>query len=123
MPHELLRKSKALRYHIFAAMPMVIMAETAAVNGIGLYDYKRGRLHRLVKRSLAGIDNPEYIAEKAGAPQDMEGVKTPTNLAWIEVYFQRFPDKERSRIKTLQDELRPFFLARIGGDMTALFSN
>ncbi len=122
LPHELYRKSKALRYHLFAAMPLVLLAETAMVNGIDLYDYNDGALHRLVKRGLSGIDDPSYIAEKAGAPQDAEKVISRSQLAWIEIYHARFSENQQERIAKFQKSLRPLKLSRVGGDTTLLFA-
>ena len=122
LPHELYRESRALQYHLFAAMPLVMLAELSAANGRDLYALNDGRLHRLVKRSLAGIDDPSYIAKKAGGEQNMERVKNRSIMAWVEAYDARFPDRERRRIEKLRNELPPFMLSRVGGDTALLYA-
>ena len=54
LPHEMSRKSRALHYHVFAIMPLVMLAELAEVNGQNLYNYNHRRLHTLIKRGDSG---------------------------------------------------------------------
>ena len=119
LPHEIGRMKKALHYHVFSAGPLVMMAETAQANGIDLYGYKDGAIHRLIGRITTELDNDgAYMAEKTGTKQDMDGVIGSATLAWMEPYAARFPDKQYD---TWFKKLRPMVQRRLGGDLTLLF--
>lgn len=94
LPLEMDRKAKALHYHLFALAPLVTMAEMGEANGQDLYAAQHNRLHLLVTRTLAGLIDNKYFADKAGAPQDTpEGGKLkPNDVVWVTPYLRRFPD-------------------------------
>ena len=120
LPRELERKRKAFTYHIFAAAPLIMIAETAQVNGINLYDQNKGALHKLVKLIIAELNNNQarlsFLTERE---QDTTNTITPYSLAWLEVYNTRFPSDQTEKWIT---ELTPMKSRRLGGNMTALFN-
>lgn len=118
---ELYRKQRALQYHVFAAIPLIYAAELGMHNGIDLYSYNDGAIHRLVGRMVSGIENPKEFAKLAGIEQDMGKVITRTQMVWIPPYIKRFPEKDASRIKALREKLGPLYLPRIGGDPDLLY--
>lgn len=118
LPLELARMSKALHYHIYAAGPLVMLAETAAWNGINLYEAENGALHRLVKRALSGLEDASYFKKRTGKEQNLAGSLTVSQLAWVEVYHKRFPSK---KTKTLLEKLRPMRQRSLGGNLTLLY--
>jgi poly(beta-D-mannuronate) lyase len=118
LPDEMTRKERALHYHCFALDPLVLLAEIGEVNGIDLYSEAHGALHRLVKRTLSGLQDPQWFSDHAGAKQSLPDPLHPDEVAWMEVYQSRFPLPE---IDALLKAQRPVIYDRNGGDMTGTF--
>lgn len=118
LPLELERKSKALHYHVFSVAPLVLVAETLAQNGTDPFPWGNGALHKLVKRTVAGLDDPAYFDRLARAKQDLVGELNGSELAWMEPYYARF--REPALEKWMR-RFRPMKNRRGGGDMTLLF--
>ncbi|MFS8046375.1 alginate lyase family protein [Rhizobium sp. BR 314] len=93
MPLEMERRSRALHYHIFAAAPLVTMAELASANDIDLYAANDNALSRLVRLIVAGIDDPSLFATKAGAAQEAMHLHAD-DIAWATPFERRFPNSE-----------------------------
>lgn len=93
LPMEMARKGRALHYHVFAAEPLVVMAEIAAARGEDWYALKDGALHRLVKTTADGLADPKRFDVLAGETQ-----QTPVKpgYGWAQLYrahfFDRMPD-------------------------------
>lgn len=90
LPLEMARRSRALHYHIFAAAPLVTMAELASANGADLYAADDKALPRLVRTIVAGIDDPSSFAAAAGAQQVAMQLHAD-DLAWAVPFERRFP--------------------------------
>ncbi|MFJ6325940.1 MULTISPECIES: alginate lyase family protein [unclassified Rhizobium] len=93
MPREMERRSRALHYHIFAAAPLVTMAELASANGIDLYKTNDNALSRLVRLVVAGIDDPSLFAAKAGVAQEAMHFHAD-DIAWATPFERRFPNTQ-----------------------------
>jgi poly(beta-D-mannuronate) lyase len=93
LPLELERRARALHYHLFAAAPLVMIAELSLANGLDLYRENDHALGRLVHRALAGMKDPVFFAEKAGIAQEPVAV-APDSVAWAVPYWERFHDPE-----------------------------
>ncbi len=119
LPLEIARRSKALHYHLFAVEPLVMIAEVGTRNGTNLFDAEGGALHRLVAATLAGLDDPSAIAARAGTAQDFVSKLNAGQIAWLEVYAARYPSAAATR---WLEQMRPLKSARIGGNLTVLFS-
>lgn len=120
LPHEMARMTKAFNYHVFAAGPLIMMAETAEKNGIDLYSYNDDALERLVDRILTELEtDQEYITEKTDREQNLDGTVTAGQLAWMEPYYARFKEP---RMKRWIKALRPMEQRRIGGNLSMLFA-
>ena len=119
LPLELDRRALALHYHVFAAAPLVMLAEMGAANGMDLYHEKDSALMRLIDRVIQGLSDPATFAELAGVPQEIAVPPAKTDLAWAEPYFARFGDR---RLSGWLAQARPLFDVRLGGDMTATFA-
>ncbi|MEK9723134.1 MAG: hypothetical protein VW405_06570, partial [Rhodospirillaceae bacterium] len=89
--------------------------DLAAANGVDLYG---PALKRLFERTLAGLDDPAYLAEKTGAAQTWVGALGGAKLTWMEPWHARFGDPRRAPWLT---HFRPLRNARTGGDATALW--
>jgi poly(beta-D-mannuronate) lyase len=118
LPLEMVRRSKALHYHLYSIPPLVLIAETGARNGLDLYAEQGGALHRLIGRTVAGLDDPSFFAARSGYEQQWGGTLNAAKLAWMEPYYARF--KDRTMIKWIR-KFRPLGHTRQGGDQTLLF--
>ncbi len=90
LPKEMERQSRALFYHAFAVMPLVVMAEVAASRGEDWYAFENGALHRLVAVTHAGLIGPETFDRLAGVAQERP---VNTRAGWLQLYEARFPGR------------------------------
>lgn len=90
LPLELERGPRALFYHAFAAVPLVLMAEMAAMRGDDWYALQNGALHRFIVKTAQGLGNPQPFADAARVAQAQ-----PVNprVAWTQLYARRFPGR------------------------------
>lgn len=90
LPKEMERQSRALFYHAFTVMPLVVAAELAASRGEDWYALGDGALHRLVKTTHDGLVTPEAFDRLAGIAQER-----PVNAraGWLQLYNARFPGR------------------------------
>lgn len=90
LPLEMERKGRALFYHAFAVMPLVVMAEVAAARGEDWYALEDGALHRLVATTHAGLLDPALFDRLASVAQER-----PVNAraGWLQLYEARFPGR------------------------------
>ncbi len=117
LPLELARKSKAHGYHVFSAMPLVMLAELGAANGVDLHAGEGGALGRLVRRTVAGITDPSYFEAAAGAKQDIEKMDG-WRSSWMEVWYARTGD---AAVLPFLAPHRPARNRWLGGDATLAF--
>lgn len=112
LPLELARGTRALHYNAFALMPLVTLAELAAVRGEDWWGERGGALHRLVALTLAGLDDPATFDRRAGLLQER-----PVNAhaGWIALYAARFPDRVPARLPASKPSHR-----WLGGDVRNL---
>ncbi len=118
LPLEMDRRSKALHYHVYSTQALVLIATLAARNGIDLYGDRGEALHRLVKRTVGGLNNPTFFSTKTGVKQTWVGKLSGGKLAWMEAYYSRYPTPE---IKYWIDIYRPMKNRRVGGNATLLY--
>lgn len=118
LPLETARASRALGYHNFALLPLVMIAEAGAANGLALYEARDNRLASLVSFTLASLADPAPLARAAGATQDMKEAIKPGTLAWLEPWYARTRDP---RAEPWLRELRPLRQPRAGGDLTMIY--
>ncbi len=114
LPLEMARGRRALHYHLFAAAPLVTMAEFGEANGQDLYAADHGALHRLVARCVSGLENNVWFAQQTGIAQDTPAPRlTAADAAWMRPYARRFPDPA---IAKLLSRLRSLRVEYLGGD-------
>jgi len=114
LPLEMARGRRALHYHLFAAAPLVSMAELGEANGQDLYGFDHGALHRLVARCVSGLENNSWFAQQTGFAQDEPGPRLlSSDVSWMEPYEQRFPDPAIGRLLSQVSSMEYNFL---GGD-------
>jgi poly(beta-D-mannuronate) lyase len=90
LPKEMQRERRALFYHVFALMPLVVMAEVAASRGEDWYAFEGGALHRLVATTHAGLVTPTLFDRLAGTSQERP---SNTRAGWLQLYEARFPGR------------------------------
>jgi len=114
LPLEMARGRRALHYHLFAADPLVTMAEFGEANGQDLYAFDRGAVHHLVARCVSGLENNAWFAQQTSFPQDEPGPRlTPADVAWLHPYERRFPDPATA---TLLRQVHSLHIMYLGGD-------
>jgi poly(beta-D-mannuronate) lyase len=109
LPLEMARGQRALHYHLFALAPIVMMAEFGEANGQDLYSRRKGAVHLLVRRTIAGMLDNSYFTKQAGAAQDTPDKKETksTDVIWLVPYLRRFPNETMNKV--LQSaQLRPY---------------
>jgi poly(beta-D-mannuronate) lyase len=89
---EMRRGKRALHYHLYAAAPLVMLAELGLPNGLDLYTIDSGALKKLVEVSTAGIVDPSLFARQAGVAQERRDPPTAEAIGWAEPYNRRFPN-------------------------------
>lgn len=100
LPEELARGQRALHYHVFALVPLVMMAELAAARGEDWYALRGGALHRLVALTAAGLNQPDIFDALAHVPQE----RPPNARAgWLQLYRQRFPERPLPALPQVAD--------------------
>ena len=92
LPREMGRGKRALHYHLYAAAPLVMVAELAHPNGIDLYSERGGALKHLVRVSTAGLVDPSIFEKGAGVPQEVPVPPTGEAIGWAKPFHRRFPD-------------------------------
>jgi len=79
--------------HLEAAASLVMMAEYGAYNGDGLFEYKHGALHLLVKSAAGGLTDPDkFRVFSDGEAQHLPNRMQAWEIGWAEPYQRRFPD-------------------------------
>jgi poly(beta-D-mannuronate) lyase len=110
LPLEMDRAARALHYHLFAAGPLVMLAEFAAANGKDLYSSRNQALKRLVDRATSGVADPAYFVQKTGVSQEIPPWSAAVAYAWLRPYARRFPSPEISALLGKLDSLSALYL-------------
>ena len=99
MSEEMRRGQRALHYHLYAASPLVYIAEFGEVNGIDLYSENNYALKRLVDLSIQGLEGSGFFDKATGIKQDLpDGPPSAEAIGWAKVYVHRFPDPAISKL-------------------------
>lgn len=92
LPEEMRRGQRALHYHLYAASPLVMLAELGLPNGVDLYSENHGALKRLVQVSTAGLLDASLFEKRTGIKQERPDPPGAEAIGWAEPYERRFPD-------------------------------
>lgn len=111
LPNEMRRGKRALHYHLYAAAPLVTLAELGLPNGVDLYSANSGALKHLVHVSIQGMIDPSLFEKATGIKQE---VQTPSgeSIGWAASFNRRFPDPAITR---LLDQCRNKSYMYLGG--------
>lgn len=112
LPLELQRGGRALHYHGFSVMPVVMLAELGAARGEDWYGLSGGAVHRLVDVTLRGLADPAVFERLAGVPQQP---RAGSGSGWLHLYRLRFPERVPAALPDTPRGHR-----WIGGDALAL---
>ena len=93
LPRELARGARAVHYHAFSVMPLVILAGLGASRGEDWYGIEGGALHRLVALTISGLRDPTIFERLAGVAQEPSAGSSGTG--WLPLYTRRFPDRAK----------------------------
>lgn len=97
LPNEMRRGQRALHYHLYAAGPLVMLAELGIPNGVDLYGKNSGALKHLVRVAMAGLVDPTPF-EKATGIKQLVGSPSSEQIGWAEPFNRRFPDPEITKL-------------------------
>ena len=98
LKQEMRRGKRALHYHLYAASPLVMLAELGIHNGVDLYAENGGALKKLVEVSTHGLVDPSLFESATGIPQERPDPPTAEAIGWAEPYNHRFPDPAITRL-------------------------
>lgn len=91
LPNEMRRGKRALHYHLYAAAPLVMLAELGLANDVDLYAVNGGALKHLVRVSAEGMVDPALFEKGAGIKQEVQS-PSGESIGWMEPFNRRFPD-------------------------------
>jgi poly(beta-D-mannuronate) lyase len=99
LPLEMKRGQRALHYHLFAAAPLVYLAEFGEDNGLHLYAEHNHALKKLADLSTLGMVDNSFFVKATGVAQDTpNGPPTAEQISWARIYVARFPDPMISKL-------------------------
>jgi poly(beta-D-mannuronate) lyase len=98
LEEEMRRGSRALHYHLYAAAPLVMVAELALPNGVDLYTYNHSALKKLVDVSIHGLVDPSLFRARSGDAQVGADATSAEAIGWAEPYNRRFPSPLLTRL-------------------------
>src|ERR1700733_8158147 len=99
LPLEMKRGQRALHYHLFAAAPLVYLAEFGEDNGLHLYAEHNQALKKLAELSTLGLVDNSFFVKATGVAQDTpNGPPTAEQISWAKVYVARFPNPMISKL-------------------------
>jgi poly(beta-D-mannuronate) lyase len=111
LPLEMRRGQRALHYHLFAAAPLVYLAEFGEDNGLHLYAEHNYALKKLAVLSTQGLVGNSFFEKAAGIAQDTpNGPPTAEEISWANIYVSRFPDPEISKLLAKAPSLSYMYL-------------
>lgn len=111
---ELSRRTRALAYHNYALSPLLFIAHFAHANGDDFLSAQDAGIRRLIHYVVSGLNDPDYVSEKLGYEQNLEGVYTPYGLAWIPLHNYYFDEKDLGGLGT---STKRYASTRLGGDV------
>jgi len=120
LPNELARSSRAAGYHIYAMLPLAMLAAFGKANGTDLEAQGDHALRRLAQRVQLAIDDPASFAAKVGAQQNIDSSDSKSAWTWLEPYC--WTVNCTPQLQTRLTSQRPLAVTRLGGDLTAVFS-
>jgi poly(beta-D-mannuronate) lyase len=111
LPLEMKRGQRALHYHLFAAAPLVYLAEFGEDNRLNLYAKHNYALKKLAELSTRGMVDNSFFVKATGIMQDTpKGPPTAEQISWAKTYAARFPDPVISKLLAQAPSLSYMYL-------------
>lgn len=114
LPLEMARASRALHYHNYAMVPLVMMAEEARLLDEDWYSRGDHKLERLAQRIVSGLAHPDWFAERTGQRQE---IPQGNQLSWMLLYRQASPTPHQFEAWIPQGHMND---SRLGGRLDIL---
>ncbi len=118
LAREVKRGNRALHYHTFALIPLVLAAELAHRRNIDLYRENGGAIGRLARLVIDAVEDPASFTKITPIKQELFPWTFRDELCWVEPYYARFRD---DRLAAIIAPRRPFDEWRLGGNVTAVW--
>ncbi|WP_374431026.1 alginate lyase family protein [Tabrizicola sp.] len=120
LPNEMWRGKLALHYQIHAVAPLVTTAALLQDERPELFTGCDRAIPRIVKFTLAGLEDPAIVEKITGKKQSVGGTKKARDfeLAWIPAYLTLDPDP---RIAELGAAVKELGNSKLGGDQRLLW--
>lgn len=115
LPLEIERGGRAIHYHAFAVMPLVVLAELGRAKGEDWYALNNGALHRLVDATMAGLADPAMFDRLARVPQQRP-LHNSTGAGWMQMYAAHNGQRLQGKPMTAMKPAHRW----IGGDVQVL---
>jgi poly(beta-D-mannuronate) lyase len=116
--NEMKRGVRALHYHNFSVMPLVMMAEMARKTGEDWFAADDAKLSKLADRVAAGLREPAWFDKASGASPQI--VPKKNDLGWIVIYRARVPKGER--FEGLFSSNDSSYIRDLGGTLSLMIS-
>lgn len=118
LPNEMWRGRLALHYQLHAVAPLVVTA--ALLPERDLFALCDAAIPRIVRFTLAGLDDPAPVEELTGKAQSVGGKKTARDfeLAWLPAYLRFNPDPD---LAARMEEVEKLGNSKLGGDQRLLW--
>ncbi|MBS1209910.1 MAG: putative alginate lyase [Proteobacteria bacterium] len=113
LPMEMARGIRALHYHNFSAMPLVMIAEMARKTGQDWFALRDARLDKLMSRVASGLRDPAWFEQAAGAAPQI--IPPARDRGWIVLYRAHAPQGER--FEGLFGQNDSAYVRDLGGDL------
>jgi poly(beta-D-mannuronate) lyase len=95
---EMNRGQMALHYNLYALGALIMLAELGEANGIDLYAYHHGAIHKLVNFCLTGLEDPMSFEKRTGVKQVVSLPYAGGDIGWAVPYVRRFPNPKLSEL-------------------------
>lgn len=116
LPLEMARGERALHYHLYALAPLVLLAEFGEANHLDLYAHANGAIHRLVKVSIDGVQDPALFVKTTGVSQEISRTLSGDQIGWAPPYLKRFPNPVLERYVRAAPSLSVYYLGGLPPD-------
>ncbi len=116
LPEELSRERRALHYHVFTAMPLVLLDRLASANAVDMQSANPAALPALLDLIFTELDDPSYLEGVTGTKQDVSRLYNGNALAFHAAL--RDP-----RAGPWVRKYAPLNQKRIGGDAALLYGS
>jgi len=119
LDYEMRRGIRALHYHNFAVMPLLMMAEMSRKTGQNWFALKNGKLSLLAERVISGLRDPAWFDRKADAgPQIVPPVR---DRGWLLIYRSRVSGSQPTEdLFSTEDKA---YIRNLGGTLSLMLSH